>query len=170
MFKLLCTTALTAAFMSDRCATVQVVGENGEPLTINQSDYDASPDDFELIGGESTTTTEIGTNAPADDLDVTKGELEKLAVEEGIDLESIAGTGSGGNVVKDDIVAAIKAKRAAPTAETGPKPTLVSKNADGKFIVTDAKGEPITGNEAIDESGYETEQDAWGAITAANAE
>ncbi|UVE16292.1 2-oxoglutarate dehydrogenase complex dihydrolipoyllysine-residue succinyltransferase [Pseudomonas sp. LS44] len=40
----------------------------------------------------------------------------KLAEENGIDPNSIAGTGKGGRVTKEDVVAAVEAKKAAPAA------------------------------------------------------
>ncbi|MDI7010139.1 E3 binding domain-containing protein, partial [Pseudomonas aeruginosa] len=40
----------------------------------------------------------------------------KLAEEAGIDPNSIAGTGKGGRVTKEDVVAAVEAKKNAPAA------------------------------------------------------
>ena len=179
MIKLLSTTAIAAAFMSDTVPTVTVKGEDGEPLLINESDYD--PDKYEMFDGSAPATNP--DNSDADGLPETKAELEKLAVSEGIDLEKIAGTGANGNVLKDDVIAAIKAKRTAavdtstnpPPAEIASatitdtnKPTLVDKVGD-RYFATDANGARITGNAAIDEAGYKTDQAAWAAITAANA-
>ncbi|WP_341860518.1 2-oxoglutarate dehydrogenase complex dihydrolipoyllysine-residue succinyltransferase [Pseudomonas aeruginosa] len=44
----------------------------------------------------------------------------KLAEEAGIDLNSIAGTGKGGRVTKEDVVAAVEAKKNAPAAPAKP--------------------------------------------------
>ncbi|MCW5415121.1 2-oxoglutarate dehydrogenase complex dihydrolipoyllysine-residue succinyltransferase [Pseudomonas aeruginosa] len=44
----------------------------------------------------------------------------KLAEEAGIDPNSIAGTGKGGRVTKEDVVAAVEAKKNAPTAPAKP--------------------------------------------------
>lgn len=53
----------------------------------------------------------------------TVAELRELAAELGIDLEKIKGTGKGGNVVKDDIVRAIRAEQAGSEGEP-PRPTV----------------------------------------------
>ncbi len=42
--------------------------------------------------------------------------LVKLAEENGINLASITGTGKGGRVTKEDVVAAVEAKKDAPAA------------------------------------------------------
>jgi 2-oxoglutarate dehydrogenase E2 component (dihydrolipoamide succinyltransferase) len=46
----------------------------------------------------------------------------KLAEENGIDPNSIAGTGKGGRVTKEDVVAAVEAKKNAPAAAPAAKP------------------------------------------------
>lgn len=45
---------------------------------------------------------------------MTKAQLAEQAIAEGIIVEQIKGTGANGNVLADDIKAAIEAKRAAP--------------------------------------------------------
>ncbi len=50
----------------------------------------------------------------------TKAELLAIAADEGIDVEAIEGTGSGGNVLNADIVAAIEAARAAADDDIAP--------------------------------------------------
>lgn len=45
--------------------------------------------------------------------DLKRDELDRIAKAEGIDVSLIEGSGQGGNVLKDDVIAAIEAKRAA---------------------------------------------------------
>ncbi|HBO8196296.1 TPA: dihydrolipoamide succinyltransferase, partial [Pseudomonas aeruginosa] len=54
----------------------------------------------------------------------------KLAEEAGIDPNSIAGTGKGGRVTKEDVVAAVEAKKNAPAAPAAPaKPAAPAAEA-----------------------------------------
>jgi 2-oxoglutarate dehydrogenase E2 component (dihydrolipoamide succinyltransferase) len=59
--------------------------------------------------------------AAADD-QILSPAARKLAEENGIDPNSIAGTGKGGRVTKEDVVAAVEAKKNAPTATPAAKP------------------------------------------------
>ena len=53
----------------------------------------------------------------------------KLAEENGIDLTSVAGTGKGGRVTKEDVVAAVAAKKSAPAAAPAAKPAAAAAAA-----------------------------------------
>ncbi|OWJ91498.1 dihydrolipoamide succinyltransferase [Pseudomonas sp. A46] len=57
--------------------------------------------------------------AAADDA-ILSPAARKLAEENGIDPNSIAGTGKGGRVTKEDVVAAVEAKKNAPAAPAAP--------------------------------------------------
>ncbi|CDF83390.1 Dihydrolipoyllysine-residue succinyltransferase component of 2-oxoglutarate dehydrogenase complex [Pseudomonas knackmussii B13] len=59
--------------------------------------------------------------AAADD-NILSPAARKLAEENGIDPNSIAGTGKGGRVTKEDVVAAVEAKKNAPAAAPAAKP------------------------------------------------
>ena len=53
----------------------------------------------------------------------------KLAEENGIDLASVAGTGKGGRITKEDIVAAVANKKSAPAAAPAAKPAAAAAAA-----------------------------------------
>ncbi|MCG4453452.1 2-oxoglutarate dehydrogenase complex dihydrolipoyllysine-residue succinyltransferase [Pseudomonas sp. MMS21-TM103] len=58
----------------------------------------------------------------AGDEQILSPAARKLAEENGIDPNSIAGTGKGGRVTKEDVVAAVEAKKNAPAAAPAAKP------------------------------------------------
>ena len=60
--------------------------------------------------------------AAAGDDAILSPAARKLAEENGIDPNSIAGTGKGGRVTKEDVVAAVEAKKNAPAAAPTAKP------------------------------------------------
>lgn len=89
-------------------ATVDVEmtdGEYASALATGHFEFDGEPPAAEPVVEDP--------NAALDKLSV--GELETTATAEGVDVAAIAGTGANGRVLKADIVAAIIAKRAAPT-------------------------------------------------------
>ncbi|MFG0632548.1 2-oxoglutarate dehydrogenase complex dihydrolipoyllysine-residue succinyltransferase [Pseudomonas urmiensis] len=73
-----------------------------------------------------------GAAAPAaaadagEDDPVAAPAARKLAEENGIDLASIAGTGKGGRVTKEDVVAAVANKKSAPAAAPAAKPAAAA--------------------------------------------
>ncbi|SDG26278.1 2-oxoglutarate dehydrogenase E2 component [Pseudomonas benzenivorans] len=64
---------------------------------------------------------QAAAQAAADD-QILSPAARKLAEENGIDPNSIAGTGKGGRVTKEDVVAAVEAKKNAPAAAPVAKP------------------------------------------------
>ncbi|MFG3928491.1 E3 binding domain-containing protein [Pseudomonas aeruginosa] len=60
----------------------------------------------------------------------------KLAEEAGIDPNSIAGTGKGGRVTKEDVVAAVEAKKNAPAAPAKPAARLPRRRSSPPATVS----------------------------------
>ncbi|PAU56793.1 2-oxoglutarate dehydrogenase complex dihydrolipoyllysine-residue succinyltransferase [Pseudomonas indica] len=71
------------------------------------------------------------SNAPAAAAEdqILSPAARKLAEENGIDPNSIAGTGKGGRVTKEDVVAAVEAKKNAPAAAPAAKPAAPAAEA-----------------------------------------
>lgn len=144
-----------SAFMSAPLETVTVVGQDGNPLRINKSDYDADQAEggakrYELhddsapqaIGAGAVFNLPPGVSQPAapaapttvqGDIDANKGAVAPTAPSLGQKLVQMTGTG---------------------------------KNAK-YFVVTAAEGgafPKLTGVAGIDENGYKTDKEAWDAI------
>jgi len=68
----------------------------------------------------STQAAQAATPAAAGDEQILSPAARKLAEENGIDPNSIAGTGKGGRVTKEDVVAAVEAKKSAPVQAAKP--------------------------------------------------
>ena len=64
--------------------------------------------------------------AAADDDAVAAPAARKLAEENGINLASVKGTGKDGRVTKEDVVAAVEAKKSAPAATPAAKPAAAA--------------------------------------------
>ncbi|MBS7660734.1 2-oxoglutarate dehydrogenase complex dihydrolipoyllysine-residue succinyltransferase [Pseudomonas lalucatii] len=64
--------------------------------------------------------------AAAGDDAILSPAARKLAEENGIDPNSIAGTGKGGRVTKEDVVAAVEAKKKAPAAAPAAQPAAAA--------------------------------------------
>ena len=69
--------------------------------------------------------------AAAGDDAILSPAARKLAEENGIDPNSIAGTGKGGRVTKEDVVAAVEAKKNAPAAAAKPAAAAAAVVATG---------------------------------------
>ncbi|WP_028693891.1 2-oxoglutarate dehydrogenase complex dihydrolipoyllysine-residue succinyltransferase [Pseudomonas cremoricolorata] len=69
-----------------------------------------------------------GADAGEDD-PVAAPAARKLAEENGIDLASVAGTGKGGRVTKEDVVAAVANKKSTPAAAPAAKPAAAAPAA-----------------------------------------
>ncbi|MEG5263597.1 2-oxoglutarate dehydrogenase complex dihydrolipoyllysine-residue succinyltransferase [Pseudomonas sp. JDS28PS106] len=67
--------------------------------------------------------------AAADDDAIGGPAARKLAEENGINLASIKGTGKDGRVTKEDVVAAVEAKKSAPAAAPAAKPAAAAASA-----------------------------------------
>ncbi|WP_455842966.1 2-oxoglutarate dehydrogenase complex dihydrolipoyllysine-residue succinyltransferase [Lelliottia jeotgali] len=67
----------------------------------------------------------VAADAGEDD-PVAAPAARKLAEENGIDLATVAGTGKGGRVTKEDVVAAVANKKSAPAAAPAAKPAAAA--------------------------------------------
>jgi len=72
--------------------------------------------------------------------------VRKLAVEHGIDLSTVQGTGVGGRIRKQDVLAAVKAPEPEPEAEPEPmpasRPAVVPQSPRASTPTTDGAGPP----------------------------
>ena len=75
--------------------------------------------------------------AAAGDDNILSPAARKLAEENGIDPNSLAGTGKGGRVTKEDVVAAVEAKKNAPAAAPAAKATAPAAAAAPVFAAGD---------------------------------
>lgn len=75
--------------------------------------------------------------AAAGDDNILSPAARKLAEENGIDPNSLAGTGKGGRVTKEDVVAAVEAKKNAPAAAPAAKPAAAPAAAAPVFAAGD---------------------------------
>ena len=74
------------------------------------------------VAAQSAAPDAAAPAAAAGDDQILSPAARKIAEENGIDPNSIAGTGKGGRVTKEDVVAAVEAKKNAPAAAPAAKP------------------------------------------------
>ena len=74
------------------------------------------------VAAQSAAPAAAAPAAAAGDDQILSPAARKIAEENGIDPNSIAGTGKGGRVTKEDVVAAVEAKKNAPAAAPVAKP------------------------------------------------
>lgn len=95
--------------MSDTCPTITVI-MGGNPVRVNQSDYDAAPDDYVLAGADDLAPKPADEPAPkvATPLMVTKdGKLFFAVNGEGAKVDDVAGIDPAGYKTEADAWAAI---------------------------------------------------------------
>ena len=74
------------------------------------------------VAAQAAAPAAAAPAAAAGDDQILSPAARKIAEENGIDPNSIAGTGKGGRVTKEDVVAAVEAKKNAPAAAPVAKP------------------------------------------------
>lgn len=74
------------------------------------------------VAAQAAAPAAAAPSAAAGDDQILSPAARKIAEENGIDPNSIAGTGKGGRVTKEDVVAAVEAKKNAPAAAPAAKP------------------------------------------------
>ena len=77
------------------------------------------------VPANATAAQSAAPEASGDDA-ILSPAARKIAEENGIDPNSVAGTGKGGRVTKEDVVAAVEAKKNAPAAAPAAKPAAAA--------------------------------------------
>ncbi|WEK32656.1 MAG: 2-oxoglutarate dehydrogenase complex dihydrolipoyllysine-residue succinyltransferase [Candidatus Pseudomonas phytovorans] len=85
----------------------------------------AAPAAAAPAGAPAAAAAAAAADAGEDD-PVAAPAARKLAEENGIDLATVAGTGKGGRITKEDVVAAVANKKSAPAAAPAAKPAAAA--------------------------------------------
>ena len=98
----------------------QIVKNEGETVLSNEvlgtlSEGGAAAP-AHAVAAQAAAPAAAASSAAAGDDQILSPAARKIAEENGIDPNSIAGTGKGGRVTKEDVVAAVEAKKNAPAA------------------------------------------------------
>ncbi|HLA30800.1 MAG TPA: 2-oxoglutarate dehydrogenase complex dihydrolipoyllysine-residue succinyltransferase [Pseudomonas sp.] len=103
----------------------QIIKNEGDTVLSNEllgtlSEGAAAP--APAVAAQAAAPTAAAPAVAAGDEQILSPAARKIAEENGIDANSIAGTGKGGRVTKEDVVAAVEAKKNAPAAAPVAKP------------------------------------------------
>lgn len=147
------------AFMSDVCETVQIKGDDGQPLRVNKSAFDADQ------AGDKTM--KLYTKDKEGEQSIPGGPVP-TTFPEGVPITA-APAAPDFSPPADDTPPPIDERKnaVAPTAPSANTPLVAHEGTGAKkrFYVVDGTGAKIA-KDGIDTDGYKTEAEAWNAIMA----
>lgn len=109
-----------------------------------------------LVASEQPASADAGTPF-SDDVIAAGPAIRRFAREVGVDLISVAGTGDGGRITRDDILAVVRqanqSARSAPSTPATESPATIGTDAPTSKPTTSGKGTVLPGTAANDDYG-----------------